>query len=275
MAVTAGAVAQCELLENADSFEGGFVRCMTTGDVDNDGDGCFIHSVTYTTGTPVWNIALHDVAVLDGDRILDLAVANFGSFEVDNILALLRGLGGGTFEAPQIISVGMIERSISVIGRDLDGDGVFTPAEVPVSPDVEFALPFDVDPDGDDDIALVLRRSNTVGLLVSDGAGSLMLVGAVPTGLDPKFAALTRLCGGPRHELVIANSAPGGPGSISVIEVADLPDSWRPADVNCNGFVEVDDSVAVIIGWGVWSPGVPACNADGDCTGVVWMSRTS
>ncbi|HEY6801032.1 MAG TPA: VCBS repeat-containing protein, partial [Agromyces sp.] len=81
------------------------------------GDGTFAAPVGYET-TPDGGPAQLVAADLDGDGVLDLAVANFnapGSFSV------LLGKGDGSFAAP--VEVGTFDTPFSIAAGDPDGDG--------------------------------------------------------------------------------------------------------------------------------------------------------
>src|SRR6185503_16324385 len=67
----------------------------------------------FVSGGNPFSVAVSD---LNGDGKPDLAVANYGS----NNLSALLGNGDGTFQAAQVVSVGLQPRSVAV--GDLNGD---------------------------------------------------------------------------------------------------------------------------------------------------------
>jgi hypothetical protein len=82
-----------------------------------NGDGTFQPAVNYSTGTPTpWSVALAD---LNGDKKLDLVVANRGTSTVHGALSVLLGNGDGTFQPPRVFGIGP---AVSVSVADLNGD---------------------------------------------------------------------------------------------------------------------------------------------------------
>jgi hypothetical protein len=79
----------------------------------NDGDGTFQSGVDYPAGDYGASVFCAD---LDGDTDLDLAVANYQSWNV----SILKNNGDGTFQGP--VNCGVGRSPNSVFSADLDGD---------------------------------------------------------------------------------------------------------------------------------------------------------
>jgi hypothetical protein len=82
------------------------------------GDGTFAAGVEYAAGDGVGGVVSGDFDE-DGDE--DLAVTNAVGFSVTHAVALLRGNGDGTFDAPSAVDTA--DAPTSLVEGDLDGDG--------------------------------------------------------------------------------------------------------------------------------------------------------
>ncbi len=84
------------------------------------GDGTFQSARTFAAGTRPRSVAVGD---FDGDGIPDLAVADEGDSVTGSGggVSILRGTGGGTFQAARRFAAGMNPRSVAV--GDFNGDG--------------------------------------------------------------------------------------------------------------------------------------------------------
>jgi hypothetical protein len=80
------------------------------------GDGLFSPARSYAAGPEPDQITIRD---LDGDGIPDLVVSNSSSGGV----AIVKGLGGGTFGTPAIYGAGSINGASTVVA-DFNGDGI-------------------------------------------------------------------------------------------------------------------------------------------------------
>jgi streptogramin lyase len=104
------------------------VITLNAGDASHDGsvsvlpgngDGTFAAAQTFPAGHSPQNFVVADV---NGDGVLDLAVADAGSFrQNDGGLRLLLGNGDGTFQAPVDLISG--RNLLDVVAGDFNGDG--------------------------------------------------------------------------------------------------------------------------------------------------------
>lgn len=86
-----------------------------------NGDGTFRTGPEYSTG---WSSVSLDVADLNGDRILDIVVANVrrdGPAEHPNTASVFLGDGAGNFALATELETG--KRPVSVVAADFNGDG--------------------------------------------------------------------------------------------------------------------------------------------------------
>ena len=129
-------------------------------------------------------------ADLDGDGLLDLAVTD-AFFSSSGSVAVLLGLGGGSFSPPERFAVGTRPSAITqgdfnddgnldlATANDHDlsvlfgaGNGTFSPfVAVPTLTNPEVIAAVDLNEDGNDDLA-VADRNTRLRILLSDGAGS-------------------------------------------------------------------------------------------------------
>jgi hypothetical protein len=115
----------------AGDFDGDDFPDVATVDSDDDtvtilkgaGDGGFTDSQTIEVGGEPQGLA---AAYLDGDQNLDLVVSNSaGGTEATGSITVLKGFGGGVFEAQPEITVACGSRScvpVAVAATDLNGD---------------------------------------------------------------------------------------------------------------------------------------------------------
>ncbi len=118
-------------------------------------------ATNYPTGDSPESVFIAD---LDGDGDNDLAVANWGSFDPD--------------------SRKYINSSVSVLLNN--GDGQFAPKmdyETGTNPQSVFIA--DLDGDGDNDLAVANRFSDTVSVLLNNGDGQFATKVDYPVGIDP------------------------------------------------------------------------------------------
>lgn len=237
------------------------------------------------------------VSDLNGDAVLDVAVAHQSGFDVGVWL----GLGGGAFAEPQHHSVGVGARDLA--GADLDGDGVQDLAvaasnsgEVAIliglgDGDFEPAVPLvagegarslaltDVDADGDLDVAVVNGVSNTLSVIRGHGDGSFASVLEVTTHEDTQWLAVEDVDGDGALDLIAPRTITiAGPGVLDVrfghgdgsFEPAQSfpagpfhPASVQVVDLNLDGNHDLvaanpsNNTVCVLLGEGGRSFGAP------------------
>ncbi|HSB73299.1 MAG TPA: VCBS repeat-containing protein, partial [Candidatus Methylomirabilis sp.] len=174
------------------------VANSTTGTVSTllgDGTGSF----TAPLGSPFLTaagagagpvaLAIGDIEVTNGNPPpLDLVTANSST----NNMSYLKGGGDGTFAIPgagaqSTFNTGTAPSALAI--ADLDGDGNL-------------------------DVAVTNRTSNTVSVLLGLGGGLFRLQIPFATGIQPKAIAIADLNGDNKLDLIVANS---GGSSVSVL----------------------------------------------------------
>jgi hypothetical protein len=151
----------------------------------------------FPVGTNPWDIAIGD---FDGDEKLDLATANRDSH---NVSVLLDDGAGGFSPAPgSPFSVGTAPLIVAI--GDLNGDGKL-------------------------DLATANRDSDTVSVLLGDGAGGFSPAPDSPfsVGTTPTFVAIGDLNGDGKPDLAVSNETSN---DVSVL-VGDGAGGFSPAPV--------------------------------------------
>jgi hypothetical protein len=215
--------------------------------------------VAYTTDYGPDDIAAAD---LDGDGILDLAMANQGIsiIDVKGSVSVLLGTGGGAFASATTYDVGVFPSAIAA--GDLDGDGLpelvvadhagpllvlsgtgagrfgsATPhALAGLASDVQLG---DLDGDGDLDVAATVT-SKGISVLLNPGDGVLGPWVNYPAGVEPRSTVLRDIDADGTLDVVVASTkvdvvsvllgqgggvlgAPSGhPGGLSPSSAGDL-----------------------------------------------------
>src|SRR5437773_448084 len=203
-----------------------------------NGDGSFQSAGFFVTGgTHPHAVA---VSVVDGDGIPDLLVSNSGSYTV----AVLRGIGNGTFQEARTFFAGSGPASIAV--RDFNGDGRpdlavsnefshnvalllgigdGTFREAPtfaVGTKPSFVVVGDFNRDTVPDLAVANFVSNDISVLLGVGDGTFQKGrNFTTTGANPAFVTVGDVNGDGMLDLAVANAAdtsPGaGPGNVAVL----------------------------------------------------------
>ena len=146
-----------------------------------------------------------------------------------------------------------------------DGTGMLALETMVVQTSAELAQPVEIDGDGFTDIALVVKNTGQLRLLINDGTGQFQDSGSTGGGVDPKFASFADLDDDGDMDGVMANSFPGQDyGSVSVhLNNSAVLESGCALDLNCDDLVSTGDLLIVLADWGP-NPGQPGdVNGDG------------
>ncbi|HVN83466.1 MAG TPA: FG-GAP-like repeat-containing protein [Candidatus Binatia bacterium] len=248
------------LLTYVDSFPaGGAGQGIVIQDIDGDGipdvlvseeESDFLHLLPGlgdgTVGAPTMIFSGHDpvniaVADFDGDGVLDLAVTLSAAGEGNGDVSILRGLGGGLFDQPQIISLGL--GSEGVVANDFDGDGA-------------------------PDIAVANSGPGTISLLRNLGQFNFAAPVSLTAGAGAGPLVLGDVDGDHVLDLIVANTADDtagvlrsrGDGTFDPVVIQSTggiqPSALVFADVNGDGFGDIvisherSQSVSVLLGVG-------------------------
>lgn len=176
------------------------------------------------------------VADFNGDKKLDLAVVNSGSGNV----SILLGDGSGGFKPAAGSPVGVGSRPIALATGDFNGDGKLDLAVVnggsgnvsillgdgsggfkptPHAPLRVGRVPWsvaaaDFNGDGKLDLVVANQNSNSVSLLLGDGAGDFKPKVDFEVGAKPRYVVVTDLNGDKKPDLIVAN---GNSNSVSLL----------------------------------------------------------
>ena len=272
-------------------------RSITTGDFNNDGKADLavanasttVIGVLIGTGTGTLNPVVtynaggglpRSIAAADfnNDGKIDLAVTRSNTgVNVPNV-AILLGVGNGTFNAPvSFFSGGSNPFFLAV--RDLSGDGdidivVSNSATnnigvllgtgggsfgtVTLYPaggtDPQAVVTDDFNSDTKIDLAVVNNNSGTVGVLLGNGAGSFGSTTTIPSGglnPNPLFVTASDLNGDGRSDLIVCND---DPDNIAVHLNACNPDG------DGDGIIDANDNCPA-------TPNSDQTDTDADLTG--------
>ncbi len=191
------------------------------------GDGTFFPALEPhpTVGTGPLCVAIGD---LNGDQVLDLAVANWGSDDV----SVLRGVGDGTFvpwlppipvgDGPNCVAIGDLngdqvpdlavanyhDDNVSVL-RGV-GDGTFVPfllSPITVGDSPNFVAIGDLNGDQVPDLAVTNGLSDNVSVLLGVGNGTFHPAVPYAVGVRPTCVAIDDLDGDQTFDLAVTNLA--------------------------------------------------------------------
>ncbi len=137
-----------------------------------NGDGSFQPAVAYATDATPMGIVLAD---FNGDGLLDVAVACYGS----NSVSVLLGNGNGTFGAAASFATNWNPRTVAA--ADFNGDGRL-------------------------DLAVVNVGSNSVSILFGNGDGSFAAASDLWAGSGAQFLALGDFNGDGKTDVVVTNA---------------------------------------------------------------------
>jgi hypothetical protein len=231
---------------SVDHAAGPVPQAVTVGDLDGDGnldaavantytstvsvllgrgDGTFEGPVAYPTGDASRPVAVA-LADLDGDDVLDLAVADWWG----DAVAVLLGKGDGTFATADRYTTGVSPQSVAV--GDLNQDGA---ADLAVATEDSHAVSVllghgdgtfhdqaalystgtdsnptsvavgDLNGDGTLDLAAATEGSNAVAVLLGNGDGTFQPHQDHGAGWSPSAVTIADLDGDRRPDLAVAN----------------------------------------------------------------------
>jgi hypothetical protein len=210
-----------------------------------DGTGGFSAPVTVPAGDGAWFVAIGNV---NGDRNPDLAVSNLFA----NSVSVFLGNGGGGFAAAATVPVGTFPYGIAIADLNRDrmpdlavanqfaasvsillgnGSGGFTPAPgspIAVGSGPSWVAAADLNDDENGDLAVANQGSDTVSILLGDGAGGFTSAAGSPVLVGNCFR-------------------PGGACAPTGIGVSDLDGDGKLDLATGNIF---SDNVSVLLGDG-------------------------
>src|SRR6266851_3430493 len=186
------------------------ITLMATGTVCGADGVSFLPRVDYAVGTRPRAAAVGD---FNGDRILDLVVANQNSASV----SILLGVGDGTFQPAVNFSVGgsPYSQPQSVAVGDFNGDGFL-------------------------DLAVVNANDDNISVLMGNGNGTFRPAVNYGTGVDPYSVVVGDFNGDSFLDLAVANDVSN---NVSVL-LGNGNGTFQPA-VN---FVTGMGPLAVVVG---------------------------
>src|SRR6266699_2929617 len=172
------------------------------------------------------------VGDFNGDGKLDLAVVNFGDW---NVYVLL-GNGDGTFQAARSVyfaSGGGFPWSIAA--GDFNGDGTFqAPRTFAVGTNPAQVAIGDFNGDGKLDVAVSSVGSNTVSVLLGNGDGTFLPPLITPVGANPWYFAVGDFNGDGILDLAVADygcplDCNSSPSSTVTVLLGNGNGTFRPA----------------------------------------------
>jgi hypothetical protein len=230
-----------------------------------DGHGSFGAAQTFNTGIHPSSVAVGD---LNGDGLLDLAVANAG----DNTVSVLLGNGRGSFASPETFSAGS-HPDVVAVGHFHDpnildlavdnpasntvtvllgnGDGSFGQARsFTVGSRPDFVVVGDFNGDGIPDLAVANSVSNNVSVLLGNGDGTFQAARNFPAGSRPFSLAVGDFDDDGHLDLAVANIDDNtvsvllgnGDGTFEPprnLPVGSHPDSVAVGDFNGDGTLDL------------------------------------
>jgi 6-phosphogluconolactonase (cycloisomerase 2 family) len=232
----------------------------------NISSGLFQRGTTIQMGTNSnpYSVAAVDV---DGNGILDLAVANYGSGEV----AILKNDNTGSFTQTSKVVVG--SNPNTVISTDVDNDGfpdlivtnngsdsisvlknsgtgTFTTSSVAVGSHPISVTAADFNGDGSIDLAVANNYSGTVSILKNNGNGTFISASTVNVGEYPSSVTAADLNNDGFIDLAVTNSRSNtvsillnnGAGAFALnasVSVGSIPWNVIAADFNGDGYLDL------------------------------------
>ena len=199
-----------------------------------DGNGSFARAISYSTGDDSlpWSITLDD---LDGNRSLDIVVANYGT----NTIGVFLNNGNGTFAEQKIYPIGMGSRPYSVVVGDFNrdnrpdiavansgtgtvliligtGQGTFERTLVTVTDTFGplYLLAADFNQDSRLDIAIANNWNSSIYLMLGNGDGTFRYPRVYSTGFGsfPSSITVGDVNGDERLDIVVTNNGSNNVG---------------------------------------------------------------
>ena len=238
-------------------------------------DGTFDSLTEYPFNSYPLGLAAGD---LNGDSILDLAVA------AESQLAVLLGIGDGTFEQPQYHDTMMVFAGIDVLISDVNsdeipdvlvppalflglGDGTFCPPSVIYGSSSSFAECRDVNGDGAVDLIADYNIDHAITVLTGNGDGTFRKIQTFSVGSSALGICCVDVDGDNDLDIAVANA---GSYSIGIVElladgsfdfVPSVPLLFNPGamvneDINGDGNADIiatqraSDCITVLSGLG-------------------------
>lgn len=188
-----------------------------------NGDGTFAAPVSYPVAGDTRSLA---IGRFNGDAFLDLVSSQFSG----SSLHVWLGVGDGTFGAASTLAAGAQIKSLEAADIDTDGDldlvgvddfnlrrflgdgsggfAAFGAGLLVGSLATDLAIG-DLDGDGDVDVATANDGSDSVSVLLGDGAGGFGAATSIPMAMRPVWIEIGQVDGAGGLDLVVANRLSG------------------------------------------------------------------
>ena len=232
-------------------------------------DGRVAPAVAVAVGPAPFAVALSDV---DGDGRLDLLTANLGPAQGPSTVAVLQGVGDGTFVMAQTFAVGRTPLALRVADVNRDGipdlvlaaagadvvqialgrgDGSFaTPSTIPVGREPRDLAVADIDGDGVLDVVTVNFTAHTLSVLRGRGDGTFAAAQTLLAADGPNTLVVTDLTGDGVPDLAVAHAGADyvslwvghGDGTFAAphrLTVGPTPVEIAVIDLTGDGWVDV------------------------------------
>jgi hypothetical protein len=244
-----------------------------------DGAGGFLPRTDLSAGSTITRI---DTGDLDNDGALDLVYSQFPS-----AVLVRRGMGDGTFSAPQSFASGSNPQLVTVV--DLNGDehddvavanvqsdsisvllantdGTLRPKVDYPTGNGAFAITHgDMDGDGAPDVVVTNNGANTVSVLRARADGTLMTAISAPVGMNPLGVAvgdfdrdgLLDVVTADRIDNVVSVLRGNGDGTLgprTIYAVGTDPDAVTARDLDRDGAIDLavanrgDNTLSILLG---------------------------
>jgi hypothetical protein len=189
-----------------------------------NGDGTFQSPIMCPTGTGPTSVAVGD---LNGDGILDLAVANFGANTVSVLLgtgnstspfqthldyatgsepiSVAIGYFNGSHNPPSVVTANNFANTVSVLPGSSTG-ALGPHVDYATGSEPTFVTVGDVNGDGNPDLAVADESGGSVSVLLGRGNGTFRPHSDFGVGISPRSLALGDFNGDHKLDLAVANT---------------------------------------------------------------------